>query len=141
VIAVKCALVGASPVLTLVLLTGIGAPALAQHRSSAEPGTLAISGAVERPLNLQISDLEKMPHVRVEVKNHDGSLVAFDGVLLADLLKSAGAPIGERLRGANMASYVLAEAQDGYRVIFALPELDPAFTDSKGEVRSVSRST
>ena len=30
-----------------------------------------------------------------------------------------------------MATYVLAEAKDGYRVLFALPELDPAFTDSK----------
>ena len=30
-----------------------------------------------------------------------------------------------------MASYVLAEAKDGYRVVFALAELDPAFTDSK----------
>ena len=30
-----------------------------------------------------------------------------------------------------MAIYVLAEAKDGYRVVFALAELDPAFTDSK----------
>ena len=29
--------------------------------TSAEPGTLVVVGAVERPLNLQISDLEKMP--------------------------------------------------------------------------------
>ena len=49
---------------------------------------------------------------------------------MAELLKSAGTPIGEKLRGANMASYILAEARDGYRVVFALPELDPAFTDS-----------
>ena len=26
-------------------------------------------------------------------------------------------------------SYLLVEAADGYRVVFALPELDPAFTD------------
>jgi|SRR5579872_307339 len=90
-----------------------------------------ITGAVERPLNLQISDLEKMPQVSVAVKDHDGNLTTYEGVELAELLKAAGAPIGEKLRGANMAGYVLAEAKDGYRVIFALPELDSAFTDSK----------
>jgi DMSO/TMAO reductase YedYZ molybdopterin-dependent catalytic subunit len=98
---------------------------------AAEPGRLDVTGAVERPLDLQISDLEKMPHVRVDVKDRDGSLITYEGVPLAELLKAAGAPIGEKLRGANMASYILAEAKDGYRVVFALPELDPAFTDSK----------
>lgn len=113
------------------LLTCIGSQARFQTVAPPEPGRLAITGAVERPLDLQISDLEKMPHVRVDVKDHDGNLITFEGVPLAELLKSAGAPIGEKLRGANMASYVLAEAKDGYRVVFALAELDPAFTDSK----------
>jgi DMSO/TMAO reductase YedYZ molybdopterin-dependent catalytic subunit len=80
---------------------------------------------------LQISDLEKMPHVSVEVKDHDGNLITYEGVPMAELLKAAGAPIGEKLRGANMANYIVAEAKDGYRVVFALPELDPAFTESK----------
>ena len=67
----------------------------------------------------------------VEVKDHDGRLTTNEGVPLAELLRAAGAPIGEKLRGANMASYIVAEAKDGYRVVFALPELDAAFTDSK----------
>ncbi len=112
-------------------LTWIGTQALPQAATPAEPGRLTVTGAVERPLNLQISDLEKMPHASVEVKGHDGSLTTYEGAPLAELLKSAGAPIGEKLRGANMASYVLAQAKDGYRVVFALPELDAAFTDSK----------
>ena len=115
---------------TLGLVNCFGTQAI-PHAASAEPGRLAIAGAVERPLNLQISDLEKMPHVSIEVKDHDGKLTSYEGVPLAELLKSAGAPIGEKLRGANIASYVVAEAKDGYRVVFALPELDPAFTDSK----------
>ena len=28
-------------------------------------------------------------------------------------------------------SYLLVEAADGYKAVFALPELDPAFTDKK----------
>jgi len=30
-----------------------------------------------------------------------------------------------------MASCLLVEAADGYRVVIALPELDPAFTDKQ----------
>ena len=97
----------------------------------AQPASLAIAGAVERPLNLQISDLEKMPHTKLAVKDHDGHPVTYEGVALAELLKAAGAPLGEKLRGASMASYVVAHAKDGYRVVFALPELDPGFTDLK----------
>lgn len=37
--------------------------------------------------------------------------------------------LGERLRGARLAEYVLIGAADGYRVVFVLPELDPAFAD------------
>lgn len=53
------------PAALVLLLLCIGTQA-------AEPGNLAITGAVERPLNLRISDLEKMPHVQVDVKDHDG---------------------------------------------------------------------
>ena len=37
--------------------------------------------------------------------------------------------LGEATRGAVLANYLIAEAADGYRVVFALPEVDPAFTD------------
>ena len=47
------------------------------------------------------------------MKDHDGNLTTYEGVPLVEVLKSAGAPVGEKLRGATMASYVLAEAKDG----------------------------
>lgn len=104
----------------------LAAPGAAQTAAS-----LTIGGAVERPLQLQMADLEKMPHVRANVKDHDGSAATYEGVLLSELLKSAGATMGKKMRGANVASYVLAEAKDGYRVIFSLAELDPGLTDSR----------
>jgi DMSO/TMAO reductase YedYZ molybdopterin-dependent catalytic subunit len=122
-----CPLIGCAASLILIALGLL--PCLAAQ--AAESASLAVTGAVERPLNLQVSDLEKMPHVRVDVKDHDGNVITYEGVPVAEVLKAAGAPIGEKLRGANMASYILAEAKDGYRVVFALPELDPAFTDSQ----------
>src|SRR6266536_3912857 len=46
-------------------------------------------------------------------------------------LKRAGVPQGQGLRGKALASYVLAEAQDRYHVVFSLGELDPAFIDNE----------
>ena len=39
-------------------------------------------------------------------------------------------PQGENLRGKSLATYVVAEAEDGYRVVFSLAELDSGITDS-----------
>ena len=64
---------------------------------------------------------------RVEMKD-EGRTVICEGVLVAEILKRAGAPLGSDLRGNAMATYVLASASDGYQVLFSLPELDPAFT-------------
>ena len=70
-----------------------------------------------------------MPRSSVETKN-DGIAVTFQGVWLHEILKRADAPSGTELRGKALASYLIAEAQDGYRVVFSLAEIDPIFTDS-----------
>ena len=53
----------------------------------------------------------------------------FEGVPLSEILHLAGAKLKEKLRGDVLADYLLVGAADGYRVVFALPELDAAFTD------------
>ena len=58
-----------------------------------------------------------------------GAPVTFVGVSVKALLKKAGVGFGESLRGKRLASCLLVEGADGYRVVIALPELDPAFTD------------
>jgi len=60
--------------------------------------------------------------------DHGGVEVTFDGVPAREILKLAGAPLGQ-LRGQRLTLYVLAEAADGYRAVYALPEFDPEFTD------------
>jgi hypothetical protein len=47
-----------------------------------------------------------------------------------EILKLAGAPLGKEMRGANLALYVVAEARDGYRVVYSLSEFDNGFTDT-----------
>jgi hypothetical protein len=46
-----------------------------------------------------------------------------------ELLKAAGMKLGTELRGPALGNCLVVEASDGYRVVFALPELDPTFTD------------
>jgi DMSO/TMAO reductase YedYZ molybdopterin-dependent catalytic subunit len=88
-----------------------------------------LGGDVERPQQWTLDDLAALPRREVRTCDHDGTEATFAGVALADLLQLAGVPLGEKLRGSNMALYLLVEAADGYRVVFALPELDPAFTE------------
>jgi DMSO/TMAO reductase YedYZ molybdopterin-dependent catalytic subunit len=86
-------------------------------------------GDIERPQQWTLDDLAALPRREVRARDRDGTEVTFAGVALVDLLRLAGVPLGEKLRGSNMALYLLVDAADGYRVVFALPELDPAFTE------------
>lgn len=73
------------------------------------------------------SDLEALPHIKVTTGKTDDP-VQFEGVALKSVLEKAGVTFGESLKGKRLATCLLVEASDGYRVVFALPELDPAFT-------------
>jgi DMSO/TMAO reductase YedYZ molybdopterin-dependent catalytic subunit len=93
---------------------------------------LRITGAVSTPLVLTVVDLKKMPRKTLSVVNpHDKKKETYEGVLLEELLHRAGVPQGEQLRGPSMATYVLAEAEDGYRVVFSLAELDSGILESE----------
>jgi DMSO/TMAO reductase YedYZ molybdopterin-dependent catalytic subunit len=94
---------------------------------SAADATLAIGGDVASPLNIKLEDLKGMPRTTVTVMQ-EGREVKYEGVLVGEILKRAGAPLGRDLSGAAVASYVVASAKDGYQVVFSLAELDPAFT-------------
>lgn len=96
------------------------------------PAQLKISGAVATSLTLTVADLKAMPRTTVSAMNaHEKKTETYEGVLLEELLRKAGAPHGEQLRGPLMTTYVIAEAEDGYRVVFALAELDSGFLDSE----------
>jgi len=93
-------------------------------------GTLEIAGAVPQPVTLRPTELRQLPRTAVRLQE-DGRTVTYEGVLVAELLKRAGVPLGNDLRGQAVASYLVATAADGYQAVFALPELDPEFTGSE----------
>jgi len=72
------------------------------------------------------AQIAAMPHVTVNVTDHDKP-AQFEGVPLAALVSAAGVQLGDTLRGPRMAEALLVEAADGYKVVFALAEVDPAF--------------
>jgi hypothetical protein len=78
---------------------------------------------------LSRADIEALPHSKVTTGTPD-SPVAFDVVTLKSVLERAGITF-DKLSGKRLASCLLVEAADGYRVVIALPELDPAFTDKQ----------
>jgi DMSO/TMAO reductase YedYZ molybdopterin-dependent catalytic subunit len=93
---------------------------------------LKVGGAVSTPLTLTIADLKAMPRKTLTVVNpHDKQTEKYEGVALEEILHLAGVPKGEALRGPAMATYVLAEAADGYRVDFSLAELDAGIVESE----------
>ena len=100
-------------------------------QEAALPVVLKIEGAVSTPLSLTLEDLKKMPRKTVPVVNpHNHKTEVYEGVLVEDLLKKAGVPQGEDLRGPALATYLVFEAEDGYRVVFSISELDSGILDS-----------
>jgi hypothetical protein len=76
------------------------------------------------------ADIEALPGLKVTT-GASSSSATFEGVSLNSVLEKAGVGLGETMKGKRMASYLLVEAADGYRVVFALPEIDPAFGDKR----------
>jgi DMSO/TMAO reductase YedYZ molybdopterin-dependent catalytic subunit len=100
-------------------------------RVAVTPAQLQVAGDVTTPLTLTVADLKKMPRKTITVMNpHDKKTETYEGVLLEDLLHRAGALQGEQLRGLALSMYVVAEATDGYRVVFSLAELDSSISES-----------
>lgn len=64
--------------------------------------SLAVAGTVKTPLTLSAADLKAMPRTTVQAQ-HDNRTVTYEGVLVGEILKRAGAPVGEAQRGDGVA--------------------------------------
>ncbi len=107
----------------------LAVPASGQLRAgqSNTTATLVVTGDVDRTLSLAPAELKGLPRSRVEMKSEDGAVHVYEGVLAGELLKLAGVTLGQ-MRGNAVTSHVVATASDGYQAVFALVELDPAFS-------------
>lgn len=113
----------------LVSFCSVVAPGQTKEVSAPAAQVLSVGGEVARPLKLSVADLTKIPRQTVSAKDHGGKTATFEGIALVEVLRLAGVEFGEKLRGKSLALFLVVDAADGYRAVFALPELDPAFTD------------
>jgi hypothetical protein len=79
-------------------------------------------------IGLTAAQIAKAPRTTVNVIDHDKP-ANFEGVSLSELLPVAGVPISSKMKGSSqLTQALLFEASDGYKVVFAMAEIDPAFT-------------
>jgi len=111
---------------------------IASFNSAQQPGTkpeaphLKLSGDIAKPLDLSAADFAKLPRTTVKTTNpHTQMQETYEGVQLRELLLRAEVASGEQVRGASMTTYIVAEASDGYRVIFSLAELEPSIGNAE----------
>ncbi len=87
--------------------------------------TIDVIGLDGKTIAVSLAAFER----RTVVTQDRGLRTEFEGVPLRDVLAKAGVPLGDALRGPAMARVVIASARDGYRVAYAITELDSGFTD------------
>ena len=90
------------------------------------PATIMVTGIGGKSVTLSVSELSNLPHQTVKAMDH-GTPATFEGVrtcLPRSICRWA------RSSTARRASYYLVvEAKDGYRAVFAWAELDSTFMD------------
>jgi hypothetical protein len=97
--------------------------------AKAQTAEVAIGGDVIKPYKVNSTNFTGMKQVTVKITANDGREHTYSGVSLYDILTQADAIPNKQLRGKSLTKYVLVSAADGYQVVIALPEVDPAFTD------------
>ena len=100
----------------------------AQSAATATPASLTLVGLDGRTRSVTSADLARLTRHDTTVSAHQVS-GRYSGVALTDLLALVNAPLADSLRGRSLGTYVLAEASDGYRVLFSIAELDAKLTD------------
>jgi DMSO/TMAO reductase YedYZ molybdopterin-dependent catalytic subunit len=115
--------------LSLLLICSGAVAAPTQDPPPSSGVVLSVGGEVPRPCKLTASEFARLPRQTIRAKDHQGNEADFEGVPLVEVLKASGVKFGQDLRGPTLATYLVVEAADGYRAVFALPELDPAFSD------------
>lgn len=112
----------------ILLWAAAGAPP-AQAQAGDTLLRVSLSGVPDRAFTL--AQLQALGTDSARGRFHSGPEHTFVGVSLGRVLAAAGRRV-DSLRGADLTQVVLVEAADGYRVVFALAELDPSFrTDDR----------
>jgi hypothetical protein len=98
--------------------------AFALLATAAGAQTLTVSRG-QRTETLTAADLQALPRASAHVVWHDQPH-DLEGVSLASVLARVGVDVGKPLQGRDLAAAVRVTAADGYQVVLALSDVDPA---------------
>lgn len=124
-------IIGFSLTVALIQVAGQAMPSPASETlktTTAPLDALLFTSENGKQQSLRFAEISKLKRLTVKASDH-GKEAVFEGVALVDVLKLGGVEFGEALRGKRMATFLLVEAADNYQAVFALPEIDPGFTD------------
>lgn len=93
------------------------------------PTSLLVEMEGGKSLRLSLADIAKLPHEKVRATERDGTTAEYSGVPLGKILAAVDAPLGDSLRGPNLALYIVAQGADHYEATYSIVEADPAFGD------------
>src|SRR5580698_10134583 len=79
---------------------------------------VAVCGDVPQPHSYTLAELQTLPVVNVTARDRDGTNADYVGVSLQELLRRAGAPAGDGVRGAALTKLVVVHAADGFQAGF-----------------------
>jgi hypothetical protein len=106
-----------TPALGLLLAFTVGASA-----QTASP-TVALTGLDGQQATISMTELDALPHVTLEVTQHEAKHT-YEGALLGDVLAKVHAPTGKAIHGADLVDIVLVQAKDGYKIVLDLAGTD-----------------
>ena len=92
-----------------------------------EPATVTVSGRVQHPLTLTVSDLKAMPAIDVAVSQQTDrgpSQGKFRGALLWSIVDNAGL-LNSAEKNAYLRHTILVSGSDGYAAALSEGEIDP----------------
>jgi hypothetical protein len=105
------------------------APGSAQEKN---PASITVEGLDGAKMTFTLEQLRQMPQDSVLLANPNPTTSEqYEGVLLRNLLAKVDTTIGKKLHADDLRDYVEVAGRDGYRVVFALAELDPSLQDNK----------
>jgi hypothetical protein len=92
------------------------------------PATITVAGIGGQKIEITAADVFKLSQHTLKITDH-GTPATFEGVLLTDVLAKVDLPVGDKFHNTAASYYLVVEAKDGYRAVFAWAELDSSFMD------------
>ena len=106
---------------------GVIVLALVYSQAIQAQNSLTLTGLDGSSRSLSVTELARLPHQTLTAKDKEGQAHRYEGVALSELFALLNAPQGKAIHGEALRQVMLVTGQDGYQVVFALPELDPTF--------------